>query len=84
MQIPSTTHQPRTLLERLQGASLVGGTPIEALYRHPGGTHTLVAWIRSSTCRFAPVSPAEALAWARLNLSENEFQKFFPQGGESR
>ena len=85
MQTTPATPTTRTLLERLHGASLAGATPSEELYRlYPTGAHVLVAWIDGDTCRIRPVSPAEARAWARLHLPENELQELFPQGGEPR
>ena len=83
MQNPSTTRQNQTLLERLQGASLVGATLGEELYRTRTGAHILVAWIGGDTCRIRPVSPAEARAWARLNLTESAFRELFQPGGDS-
>lgn len=84
MQNPTTAHPKTTLLERLHGASLAGATPSEELYRlYPTGAHVLVAWIDGDTCRIRPVSPAEARAWARLNLTESAFRELFQPGGDS-
>jgi len=85
MQTTPATPTTRTLLERLQGASVVGVSLGEELHRlYPSGAHILVAWIGGDTCRIRPVSPTEAVEWSRKNLPENEFQELFPQGGDLR
>ena len=85
MQTTPATPPTRTLLERLQGASVVGITLGQELYhRFPGGDFLLVAWLDGDTCRLETITRAQAAAWSRRYLPENEFQELFPQEGDSR
>ena len=85
MQNTPTTHQNRTLIERLQGASVVGIALGQELYhRFPGGDFLLVAWLDGDTCRLETIARPQAAAWSRRYLPENEFQELFPQEGDGR